>query len=171
MSFRKIDFEKFDENIFDLLSKDWLLVTAESEGKVNTMTVGWGGLGVMWGKKVAFVVIRPERYTYSFVENSDRFSLTAFDESYRSELTYCGRTSGRDEDKIAKCGFTLLSDNGSPYFGEARLVINCKKLYADSLREECFFDGGASMNRWYGEHGGLHKLYIAEIESILIKES
>lgn len=171
MSFRKIEIEKFDQNIFNLLSKDWLLVTATSENETNTMTIGWGGLGVMWGKNVAFIVIRPERYTYGLIEGSDRFSLTAFDDSYRKELTYCGRTSGRNENKIEKCGFTLINENGVPYFDEARLVINCKKLYADMFREECFLDGGEAMNKHYTTHGGLHKLYIAEIEEILVKEN
>ena len=170
MSFRKIGIEDFNENAFKLLSKDWLLVTAKANGDTNTMTIGWGGFGVMWGKNVAFIVIRPERYTYGLVEKADKFSLTAFDESFRKELTYCGRNSGRDGDKITACNFTLNDNDGVPYFEEARLVINCKKLYADMLKADCFLDNGEAMEKHYTTHGGLHKLYIAEIESIFVKE-
>ncbi len=56
--------EDFDQSVFRLIGKEWMLVTAKNqEGKVNTMTASWGGLGVMWGKNVAVTVLRPQRYT------------------------------------------------------------------------------------------------------------
>ena len=68
--------EDFDQSAFRLIGKDWMLVTAKnSEGKINTMTASWGGFGVMWGKDVALSVIRPQRYTKEFIDNSDTFSL------------------------------------------------------------------------------------------------
>ena len=60
--------EELNKNVFSMIGKEWLLVTAEKEGKVNTMTASWGGLGVMWGKDVAFIVLRPQRYTKEFVD-------------------------------------------------------------------------------------------------------
>ena len=51
--------EELEKNVFHMIGKEWLLVTAEKEGKVNTMTASWGGLGVMWGKNVAYIVLRP----------------------------------------------------------------------------------------------------------------
>lgn len=102
MAFHEIKPIELSENTFKLFAKDWFLMTAEKEGKVNTMTVGWGGFGVLWKKNVVFVAVRPERYTYEFLEASDTFSLTVFDNSYRKQLGYCGVISGRDEDKIAK---------------------------------------------------------------------
>ncbi len=74
--FKEILAEEIKNNPFGLIGKDWTLITAENEGKVNTMTASWGGLGVMWGKDVAFVVIRPQRYTKEFIDNTDKFSLT-----------------------------------------------------------------------------------------------
>jgi len=59
MSFREISAEQLKENTFDMIGKKWMLVTAGNKEKVNTMTASWGGLGVMWGKNVAFIVIRP----------------------------------------------------------------------------------------------------------------
>ena len=56
--------EDFDQSVFRLIGKEWMLVTAKNqEGKVNTMTASWGGFGVMWGKNVAVTVLRPQRYT------------------------------------------------------------------------------------------------------------
>ncbi|MEG1778344.1 MAG: flavin reductase family protein, partial [Angelakisella sp.] len=61
--FRHISPEKLSENTFKLIGKDWMLVTAEKDGRANTMTASWGGFGVMWGKNVVFTVIRPQRFT------------------------------------------------------------------------------------------------------------
>ena len=71
---------------------------------------------------------------------------------------------------FSACNFTLNDNDGVPYFEEARLVINCKKLYADMLKADCFLDGGEAIEKHYTTHGGLHKLYIAEIEGIFVKE-
>ena len=61
-------------NVFDLIGKKWMLVTAGDQNKFNTMTASWGGMGVMWHKNIAVTVIRPSRYTYEFVDNNDTFS-------------------------------------------------------------------------------------------------
>ena len=54
-SFQPVDFEQTEVNPFKMIGKDWMLVTAGNEEKANTMTASWGGVGVMWGKNVAYV--------------------------------------------------------------------------------------------------------------------
>ena len=50
------------ESVFSLIGDRWMLVAAtDKSGKTNAMTASWGGMGVLWGKKVAFVFIRPQR--------------------------------------------------------------------------------------------------------------
>ena len=51
----KIKPEEMTDNVFRLINEDWMLVAAEDEGRVNAMTASWGGLGILWGKRVAFV--------------------------------------------------------------------------------------------------------------------
>ena len=58
MSFKEIKPEELQKNPFQMIGKEWLLVTAEKDGKANTMTASWGGVGVMWGRNVAFIVIQ-----------------------------------------------------------------------------------------------------------------
>ena len=99
--------EELQKNVFSMIGKEWLLVTAEKEGQVNTMTASWGGLGVMWGKNVAFIVLRPQRYTKEFVDAGGTFSLSVLDGGYRKTLNYLGTVSGRNEDKVAKSGLTV----------------------------------------------------------------
>lgn len=127
---KEIKPEELQKNPFQMIGKEWLLVTAEKEGKANTMTASWGGVGIMWGKPVAYVFIRPQRYTKEFIDAGDHFSLSVLGEDYRKTLNYFGTVSGRDEDKIAKSGLHVAHENGTPYFEEANTVLVCRKLYA-----------------------------------------
>ncbi|ADZ85717.1 flavin reductase [Cellulosilyticum lentocellum] len=164
---KEISHDHFNENSFNMIGKDWLLITAEKDGRVNTMTASWGGLGIMWNKKVAYIFIRPQRYTKEFVDSADRLSISVLPNSYRRELGYLGRVSGRDEDKISNANLTVKQYEDVPYFDEARLTLICKKLYAQALKEECFIDKGI-IDEWYPERD-YHIMYVVEIEKILEK--
>jgi flavin reductase (DIM6/NTAB) family NADH-FMN oxidoreductase RutF len=166
MSFTEISAESLQENPFHLIGREWMLITAENEGKIATMTASWGGLGVMWNKNVAFIALRPQRYTKEFVDASNHLSLSFFEEKHRKNLAYCGRVSGRDEDKVAHCGFTVVHEKGTPYFEEARLVLICRKMFAQPYKAENFID--PEIMDCY-EKKDYHTLYIVEIEKILVK--
>ena len=88
------------ENLIDLIKNQWMLVTAGNTEACNTMTASWGFAGYIWNRPVAVTVVRPQRYTYQFMEKEDTFSLCFFDEEYRDALKLCGSKSGRDIDKI-----------------------------------------------------------------------
>lgn len=157
--------EEIKRDPFTLIDKDWMLITAEKEGKVNTMTASWGGVGIIWNKKVAYIFIRPQRYTKEFVDASQRFSLSVLPDSYRKELTYLGRVSGRDEDKIAKTGLKVAYEEGVPYFEESKYVLICRKLYAQDLKGECFIDKSLDPKNYPTQD--YHTMYVAEIEEVL----
>lgn len=167
-NFKEINPEELNKSPFQLIGKDWMLITAEKDTKVNTMTASWGGFGVMWHKNVAYIVLRPQRYTKEFIDNSDSFSLTFLDNKFKKELGYIGSVSGRDEDKIANSKLTVAHDGNTPYFQEGNLIVVCKKLYAQGFQPECFLEAGID-KKMYPEKD-YHTLYIAEIVKILIKE-
>lgn len=154
-----------DENPFSLIGDRWMLITAGDCEKHNCMTASWGGVGVLWGKEVAFIFVRPTRFTYGLLEKNDRFSLTFYEESFRPQLQLCGRESGRDIDKTAACGFTLAFEEDTPYFTEASLVLFCKKLYFSDLDPAHFLD--PAIEKFYNED--YHRMYAAEITGILKK--
>ncbi|WP_310603277.1 flavin reductase family protein [Anaerosporobacter sp.] len=166
--FKVIKASEIDENVIKLIGKDWMLVTAKKDSKVNTMTASWGGLGFMWGKDVAFTVIRPQRFTKEFIDGSTHFSLSFYDESYRDKLAYLGKVSGRDEDKISTSGLTVAEELDTPYFEEAKLVLICKKLFVTPFEENSFLDSSL-VDKWY-PNKDFHDLYISEIEKVLIRE-
>lgn len=163
-TFKEITPEELTDNAFHLINKDWMLVAAEKNGKTNMMTASWGGIGVLWGKPVAFIFIRPQRYTKEFIDSADTLSLSFFDESHRPALNYCGKISGRDEDKIAGSGLTLAHHGPTPYFEEARLVMECRKLYVQEMDPAGFIDN-ESKTKWYADND-YHTVYVAAIEHI-----
>ena len=89
-------------------------------------------------------------------------------------MQYFGTVSGRDEDKIAKYALTKKEHGAYIYFEEARLTMLTKKLYAQKLDPSCFTNAAVNGQEdfpqtYYPEHD-YHTMYIAEIESILLKE-
>ncbi len=160
--------EQLNENIFKLIGEDWMLITAGNKTSANTMTASFGGFGILFSKKVAAIFVRPERYTYHFLEENDTFSLSFFEPEYKDALKFCGVKSGKDVDKFKECNFTLgYTENGTPFINEGRITVICKKIYRQDINKESFTDM-APFERTYSE-GGMHRVYIGEILDIIIK--
>ena len=167
--FREIKPQEIKDNPFELIGKEWLLVAANKDGKSNAMTASWGAVGEMWGKSVVMIVIRPQRYTKEFVDTRDTFTLSFYPAEKKDALSYLGKVSGRDENKVKKVGFTPAFTNGNAYFEEAELVLVCRKMSRTSLRPEQFLDETVD-GRWY-PNKDYHEMYIAEVIDVLVKES
>ena len=156
------------EDVFDLISRQWMLVTAGASDGFNTMTASWGGIGWLWNKPVAFIFIRPERFTHEFIEANERLTLSFYPEDCRKALQLCGTKSGRDIDKVAATGLNPVAlESGTITFKEARLTLDCRKLFKTEMTEDCFIDKEV-LQRWYNDQpgGGLHTVYVLEIEKM-----
>ncbi len=164
--FKEIDPEEITDNTFKLIGKDWMLVTAGNKTSFNTMTAAWGGLGIMWQKKVIWCVIRPGRYTYEFMEKSSFFTISFFEEQHRDVLTYCGSRSGRNVNKVKETGLSPVFNKDSVYFTEARLVLECKKIYFQDLIPGHFIV--PEIEELYPQKD-YHRMYIGEIVKCLTK--
>lgn len=165
--FKSINPERISDNAFKLIGKDWMLITAGTADSYNTMTASWGGLGILWNKKVCFCFVRPTRHTYNFIEKANSFTLSFYDEKYRDMLQYCGAKSGRDVDKAASTGITpVAGTGGSVYFAEARLVLECRKLYYQDITPGNFID--PELDRHYPLKD-YHRMYVGEIVNCLVK--
>lgn len=168
MSFTAIQPEQLNDNPFKLIGKDWMLITAGTPESFNTMTASWGGLGILWERKVAFCFVRPTRHTFGFIEGSPKFTLSFFAEKHRKALVYCGSHSGKDTDKIKGTGLSPVKEDGSVYFKEARLVLVCRKLYFQDISPERFLE--QKIEDMYPQKD-FHRMYVGEIEKCLIKEA
>ena len=162
--FQKLTPQSLTANPFTLIGEEWMLITAEADGRCNTMTASWGGIGVLWNRPVAFAFIRPQRYTYALLEQADTFSLSFLPEAYRPALQHCGTHSGREEDKFAATGLSVFSEKGTPCIAEAKLVLVCRKLHTVDFRPEQFVD--TSLLSHYAA-GDFHRQYVGEILDVL----
>lgn len=164
----KIDLSAVKENVFSLIGEEWMLITAGTREACNTMTASWGGLGVLWNEPAATVYLRPQRYTKQFVDAQEYFTLSFFEPRYKKQLALCGTKSGRDVDKVKQCGFTLAYGEGeAPYMEQARLVLVCRKRYAQEL------DGAAvpeDVKKSQYAAGDYHTMYIGQIVAAYAQE-
>ena len=167
-NFREVDVIKLNtENIFELISKRWMLVTAGKDNNINTMTASWGCLGHLWNKNIAVCFIRKERHTFKFLEENDCYTLSFFPEKYRGVLNYCGTHSGKDVDKIKETNLTPNFSEAAPFFEETNMVLICKKIYTDTIKEENIIEPSV-VNMFYKAEGQ-HKIYVGEIIKALVK--
>jgi flavin reductase (DIM6/NTAB) family NADH-FMN oxidoreductase RutF len=154
-------------NIFDLIGEEWMLITAGTRENFNTMTASWGTAGILWNLSVAICFIRPQRYTFEFIERSEYYTLSFLEKGCRDILRFCGSRSGRDTDKIARTGLRpLTTSRGNVYYEQCRIMLECKKLYADRIREEAFLQTELAVRNYPGKD--YHKFYIGEIVSCLL---
>ena len=167
-SFQDMSIDYFECNPFNTIGQDWFAIMAGDENGSNAMTAGWGGMGVMWGKNVFFVVVRRSRYTHEFLDKHDRFSITFFpDKKGRMLLKYLGSVSGRDEDKVKNSRTTIDYDDGVPFLDEGKIVFICKKMYRGAIDPEDFLDSAIDAE-WYKD-GDYHDLYIGEVEKFMAR--
>ncbi len=164
--FISIDPKTLKDNVFSITDDEWMLVTAGDRTGFNTMTASWGGLGILWFKNVSFIFVRPGRYTYEFMEKHDTYTLSFLGDEHRDILTYCGKMSGRNVDKVKETGLTPVFDKNSVYFNQSRMVMVCRKLYHQDIDPKNFLDPAihdAYPNKDY------HRMYVGEITDLLMK--
>lgn len=166
--FKEVEFTQVKENVVDLLKNRWALVTAGDSESYNTMTVSWGAIGELWGKDMATIYIRPQRYTEEFLNANDCFTLSFYPEEMKTQIhSVCGSKSGRDVNKAEECGITPCFDENAPYFSEAEIVLVCRKSAKAKFDSDSFIDESI-MERWYPEND-LHFIYYGAIEKVLVK--
>lgn len=166
---QKIDAKDIADNPVTLFGKTWMALAAGGPEAMNAMTIGWGGLGTLWGLNNAAVTVYVEktRYTHEYMDNNEYFTLTAFPEDCRDALLYLGSHSGRDEDKIAKSGLTaIFTENGNPAFAEGRLVLECRKIYHAPFDPEGM---GERVKKTYSGDRPVHTIFIGEVVNVWVK--
>ena len=148
--------------------KKGILLTARQGSKVNPMTIGWGTIGVEWGKPIFIAYVRKSRYTHDLIEATGEFSVNIPVDNAAEILGYCGSKSGRDVDKVAELGLTLETPQviSVPGIKELPLTLECKVLYKQDQTIESIPDPIRA--RYYSgpkDTGNYHTAYYAEIVS------
>ena len=166
--YKEIQAKQIKDNVFKLIDKDWMLITAGNIRSYNMMTASWGGFGILWGMEVCFCFIRPTRYTYNFMEKVNYFTACFFDEEYRDVLNFCGTKSGKNINKMSYEKLTPQAGSmGNVYFTEARMIIECRKIYFQDINPGHFQDPEIEKNYPLKDY---HRLYIGEIIKVFEKK-
>ena len=154
--------EDFTENGFQWFHDAELLAAGYKE-KSNAMTIGWGGIGTLWGRTALTVYVAEKRYTKEFMDKAEYFTVMAFDVKDSKVLNYMGTKSGRDGDKAQTLGLhTSYTANGTPYYTEATMVIECKIMYAAPFDSK-YFKSDVPKNMYANFPAGIHSMYIGEV--------
>ncbi|MCM1365056.1 MAG: flavin reductase [Faecalibacterium sp.] len=164
---KNISIKSLSENPVKLFDDDWSLITAGDENGYNTMTASWGGIGKLWGKDVCFIFIRPQRYTYEFIEKNDLFTVSFYGSEMKKALSFCGSKSGRDYDKAKETGLVPLFTDGTTTFEQAKITIVCKKIAYQDMKPEGFIDPSISANYAANDY---HRVYVGEIVKCYVED-
>lgn len=164
--FTEISYYDFMINPIDRMKNDWFLITSGNQDCFNSMTASWGGIGHLWNENVAFLFVRPQRFTHTFIENYDTLTISFFTKNYRKALALLGSKSGKDTSKIEESGLTPMKFHSSMAYKEAEYVLVCKKLYCHTISEENML--GKELLEHYPNHD-FHSMYIVKIENIYKK--
>ena len=154
----------FNVDIFTKLDKEWALLTAGSMDDHNAMTVSWGGMGTLWGKPVVTVYVRPNRYTYGYMEDNEFFTLSFYPQDCRKALVLMGSRSGRDCDKDAEAGLAAVAAGESVSYKQAEVTLVCRKLYHNDLVRDNIPE---EVIRACYDPEPVHRMYIGEVIDII----
>lgn len=152
-----------------------ILLTTQAEGRVNTMTIGWGILGVQWAKPIFIALVRESRYTKQLLDKNGEFTVNVpLGKIDPQILAICGTKSGRDMDKIQALGLTL--EDGMtvsvPAIKELPLTLECKVIYKQD-QDPAAIDPAVDA-RFYTKgtknEGDYHTAYYGEVTAAYIVE-
>ncbi len=163
-------FEHVDKLIKALENDGAFLVVEDRNKKVNIMTIGWATVGMVWGKPIMTVFVRPVRYTHELIENADTFSVCVPSAGkLKEQLVFCGTSSGRSVDKVKNSGLTMVKGQSK----ETLIIEECKLFYECHILEKNAIDPNtldAGVIKSYYPNRDFHTVYYGEIKHSHIRE-
>ena len=174
---KEINVFEYAPHIMEHLNRGGILATVKADDKVNSITIGWGTIGVQWNKPLFQIYVRECRHSKSMLDKAGEFTINVpleRNDRTREILAFCGTKSGRDTDKAAELGLTLVDSDkiATPAIRELPLTLECRVIY--SVRQ----DGSAMpdwvMQRYYPNWAenteDVHSVYYGEIVAAYILE-
>ena len=166
---KDVAFNEYLEQVIEQLPRGAFLNTRYKD-KTNTITIGWGTIGIIWGKPIFMVAVRYSRYTYDLIDKSGEFTVSIpLKDNLKKELGFCGSRSGRDYDKFKECGLTLTEGRtvNVPIINECQLHYECKVVYKQSMEPGTL---DQSIKDVCYRTGDYHVIYFGEITACYMTE-
>ncbi len=166
---RKIDAFAYAHEILTAVDKG-ILMTTKADGEVDTMTIGWGTMGIQWGKPIFIAYVRESRHTKKLLDKNPEFTINIpLGEYNKNIIGFCGTKSGRDVNKIEALGLHLEEGEtvSVPAIRELPLTLECKVIYKQEQIKEAIAQ--ENLTRYYPE-GDFHTAYYGQITDAYIVE-
>lgn len=163
MSKVTIEYTDYFAKMIKRMQEDGLLmVTSNTEGKPNVMTIGWGTVGIIWSLPVFLALVRPSRYTYSRLEEVAEFTVNVPSKEMAKAALHCGTVSGRDNDKFKDMGLTAVQGKKVkvPIIQECIMHYECRVVHENDVIPEAIEK--RIINSAYPE-GDFHRIYYGQI--------
>lgn len=159
---KEISIEEFGKKFNPFTTRENPAIALACDGnRTNGLTIGWAEYGTLWRKKAATIYVHKQRFTKEILDKAQYYSICYIED--KDQLKYFGTVSGRDENKIKKCGMKLNTEEPAPYFEESKYVIICK------IMGQSDFDANSvdeDVSEWY-KRDGVHTLYYGEVLKVL----
>lgn len=155
----------------DALEGDGLLLATQgNDGRPNIMTIGWGTVGTIWGRPVFVALVRPSRHSYALLDQNGDFTVNLLPPDRLEAMDFCGKESGRDQDKFAATGLTAepAKKVKAPLVAEAVLQYECRTVQRTDVVPAAF--DPAIVSRYYAK-GDFHRVFFGEILAVRAEES
>ena len=170
MAKREISYADHLDKVFEIMSTYGILIVSnDKQGKANPMTIGWGTVGVIWGRPVFLALVRHSRYTFSCLEHTGDFTINVAPPEMKDIVEYCGSVSGRNHDKVAEKGLTLLRAEkvSSPLIQECVLHYECRVIHKHDLAPETL---AREIIPQYYPSDDFHRVYYGQILRAVAEE-
>lgn len=152
-------FEGLDETL-ERVRKPGLILSTGAQG--NPMTIGWATVGVIWGRPILTVLVRPSRHSFSLLRDRGEFCVNVLPDGWNKQVGLCGAKSGRDTDKVSLCGFNMQPGErvGVPWIGQSLMHYECRVVHSSHVLDAEL--NSEIRDRFY-PHGDLHQIWHGEI--------
>lgn len=162
------DIESLKLNPIEKFKKQWFLISVGTTyNDYNLMTANWATIGYLWNKPVISIFIRPQRYTYNFIESNQYVCINFLSKKYNNILTLCGSRSGKQINKKSLEGISVTNYNDECVFvDQSELVIISKKIFKSNIKSKQFLEN--KINDLFYADSDYHTMYVLEIETILM---
>jgi flavin reductase (DIM6/NTAB) family NADH-FMN oxidoreductase RutF len=167
--FKQIAPEELTDNVFTLVGKDYLVITAGKETHYNSMIGSGGGLGMLFKKPTTWCILKADRYTLELIQKVQTYTMSYFPDQYRKQMLFLGSKSGRDTEKMKEAELTIVQTlSGNMSFKEARLIIECTLTAITTPNPDDFATQEAKdyINEAYKEASDYRKFVFGEITHI-----
>ena len=156
---KEVDYLSAAEDAINQIKKGAFL-TVKAGKRINTMTIGWATPGIIWGLPIMTVLVRPSRYTYSFIEESGVFTVNVPTAEMRDFVQLCGTRSGRELDKLAQVATSMARNLNCVTIDPCPVVYECRVVHWNDVQP-----GNLTPEVRAGSYpkGDFHRLYFGQI--------